>query len=256
LKGAAKAIRTIGLALAVIIVIVIVAELYFMLNDFTSQNIALEPSLEEAACKFNGTVGVLEIPVKITYNGSHVLKDTSVVSLINTTESIFKFKSRLATLEAKSMKTFKLKVFIPIDKVREILRQNTTLYFGLSFFYDGIFGVEILTKTPLTFKPQVQLQHMLTSKSVNPGYKDVTLGFTVINTLPVPIEGKVYFLAQGSKLNYKVIKEIKARECHLTVITITFSALNEDLEKGMPYVLLLKIEPDVELVLNEGILKV
>lgn len=256
MKGAAKAIRTIGLALAAIIAIVIVAELYFMLNDFTSQNIVLEPNLGEVVCRFNSTVGVLEIPVRITYNGSHILKDTMVVSLINTTESIFKFKSKPVMLKAKSTKTLKLKVFIPTDKVREILRENTTLYFGLSFFYDGIFGVEILTKTSFTFRPQVQLQHTLISKSVNPGYKDVTLSFTMINTLPIPIEGKIYFLAQGSKLNYKVVKEIKVRECYLTVITITFSALNEDLEKGIPYIMLLKIEPDVELILNEGILKV
>ena len=255
MKGAAKAIRAIGVALTALLIFVIMVELYFMYTDFASQNIMLEPLMGEITCSFNGSIGILKIPIKVLYNGSHMLKSLKVISLINTTKTSLKFQSKEVTLEAKSSKIVELQMGIPVTLVQNILRKNATMYFGLSFMYDGIFGVEILTKSPQPLAPKAQL-YSSTLEYESPEYRKAILGFIVVNPLPVPIEGSVCFIAQGAKSKYNVTEKVVLEKCFITPVTIEFTVLNEDLEKGIPYVLLLKVQPDIEIVLNKGLLKV
>lgn len=256
MKGAAKAIRAIGTALAALLVFVIIVELYFMYTDFASQNVMLEPLMNEVTCSFNGSIGVLKVPIKVSYNGSRTLKSLRVVSLINTTETSLKFQSKEVTLEARSSKTVKLQMTIPASLANSILKENTTIYFGLSFMYDGIFGVEILTKSPQSLIPKAQLYRSSSFEYADPKYERVVLVFAIINPLPIPIKGEAHFIAQGDKLSYKVAKKIVLKECFVTPLTIEFVALDADLKEGITYTLFLKVKPDIEIVLNKGLLKV
>jgi len=230
LKETGTLIKLLGYALALLIFLVLLIEMFSLVSDLGREN--FKAKIANIECVRGN--GGLEFNIEVSYNGQRVLKNFKVFLKI---ENIL--KSYFTNLEHNE--TVSLTIKVPLEYLGNIFYENTSLILGFEFDYDGIIPLKIAFSD---FKNAygIKIEPLKVSYTAYDSEYSVTMNATIVNSLPLEICGEVIFIA----LNYFKKSNITLMPCSITVLNLpTVNVPKKDLERGVEFSINLLVEGKV-----------
>lgn len=221
MKGISSLIKLLGYALALLIFLVLLIEIFSLTSDLGQGNFKAKIANIECIPENDG----LKFNIEVSYNGQRVLKNF---------KAFLKIKN--ITLKSHSInlghnETANLTIKVPLEYLGNVIYGNSSLLLGFEFNYDGIIPLKIAFRD---FKDAygIKIEPLKVGYTAYNSECSVTMNATIINYLPLEIHGKVVFTV----LNYSKTSNITLMPCNTTVLNLPLvNVPKEDLEKGVAF---------------------
>lgn len=219
MKDNGALIKFLGYTLALLVFVVLLIEIYSMTTDLNKENFKAIVTNVKCSPKSKN----LELYLEASYNGQRILKDFKVFLKLGN----IVLKSNSTSLEHNE--TVILSIEVPIEYLRKAVYENTSLFLGFEFSYDGVVPLKIAFRD-LEGVLKFEIEPLKVGYFIYDSKYNVTVRITIINPLPLKVHGKLVFTV----LNYSKTLDVTLVPCGTIIINLpTVEISKEQLEKGV-----------------------